>query len=160
MSTETVVPRPTDLAFGLLQSIAENLESLLVQVEHETVSKALRELLTDTLLQSDELGTALDELQYPGVEHRSKVRIRAMGKAELTAAAGDASLQGRCLDISLGGACLILDRPLEVGSRWHLNVRPLGASSPLCITGSVTWCHPQPNSPTYKVGFQFLGDEE
>jgi hypothetical protein len=159
----TIRPDPTppcDHAFGRIQTLAAELERLIVKVEDPAVLKTLRNLLTDTLMQGDELGAVADALCHPGTENRRKSRIRAMGEVSLRTDGSAQNLVGRCLDLSLGGVCVNLDRALEPGELWHLDIRLYGASSPMRIMGRVSWCRRHADSHNHRVGFEFQSDPE
>ena len=159
MTTSVTTP-PCDGAFGRIQALASELEKLMVKVEDPAVLKTLRNLLTDTLMQGDELGAVLDSLCRPGTENRRKNRIRAMGDVRLHADDGHRELEGHCLDLSLGGVCVNLDRALEPGERWNLDIHPYGASSPMRIAGRVSWCRRHADSHSHRVGFEFQSEPE
>lgn len=160
MTTSPNQTPPCDGAFGRIQAVAAEIEKLLVKVEDPTILKTLRNLLTDTLMQADELGTVIDELCHPGTENRRKSRIRAMGEVRLSDQGGTQQLSGRCLDLSLGGVCVNLDRALQPGEIWQLDIRLYGASSPMRIVGRVSWCRRHADSHNHRVGFEFESDPE
>ncbi|NJD08659.1 MAG: PilZ domain-containing protein [Methylococcaceae bacterium] len=159
MTTSVTYP-PCDGAFSRIQALASELEKLIVKVEDPAVSKTLRNLLTDTLMQGDELGAVADALCRPGTENRRKNRIRAMGDVRLRAGNGTRELEGHCLDLSLGGVCVNLEHALEPGERWNLEIRLYGASSPMRIAGKVSWCRRHADSHDHRVGFEFQSDPE
>jgi hypothetical protein len=149
---------PYDGAFGRIQTLASKLEKLIAKIEDPAVLKTLRNLLTDILMQGDELGAVIDAQCHPGAESRRKNRIRAMGEVQLRADGGSRPLIGHCLDLSLGGVCMNLDDALEPGDVYQLDIHPYGTSSPMLITAKVRWCRPHTGSHTHRVGLEFQSD--